>query len=80
MVHSEVIEDMKKEHPNLPEMQKELDKLYENVAESLEFQKGRRFIKTHLPFSLLPPDLLKKGCKVCRNKEKFPCSFKKFCR
>lgn len=27
----------------------------------------RRFIKTHLPFSLLPADLLKVGCKVRKN-------------
>lgn len=25
----------------------------------------RRVIKTHLPFELLPEDVLKKGCKVC---------------
>ncbi|KAF5283492.1 hypothetical protein FQR65_LT13880 [Abscondita terminalis] len=32
--------------------------------ETLRHQTGKRFIKTHLPFSLLPPNLLTSGCKV----------------
>lgn len=31
---------------------------------TLDEMTERRFIKTHLPFSLLPPDLLEVGCKV----------------
>lgn len=33
---------------------------WKHLAETKE----RRFIKTHLPFSLLPPNLLETGCKV----------------
>lgn len=32
--------------------------------EILAKTKERRFIKTHLPFSLMPPNLFKAGCKV----------------
>ncbi|KAF2887786.1 hypothetical protein ILUMI_18387, partial [Ignelater luminosus] len=46
--------------------------------ELLAKQKGRRFIKTHLPFSLLPPDLFTAGCKViyvARNPKDVAVSF-----
>lgn len=64
MVHPELVKDMKKPHSNSPEILEQIDKLNENTVEFLEKQKKRRFIKTHLPFSLLPPDLLTNGCKV----------------
>ncbi|XP_045478189.1 sulfotransferase 1C4-like isoform X2 [Harmonia axyridis] len=35
-----------------------------NHLNKLNEDKQRRVIKTHLPFELLPPDILKKGCKV----------------
>ncbi|XP_044758918.1 sulfotransferase 1E1-like [Coccinella septempunctata] len=41
-----------------------------NTLDELKNRKDRRVIKTHLPFELLPKDLLTKGCKViyiCRN-------------
>lgn len=60
------------------DVKKEL--LYENLMDSVKYSKvqqidypgwkllsqvqERRFIKTHLPFSLLPPKLLDIGCKV----------------
>ncbi|KAL3285949.1 hypothetical protein HHI36_000464 [Cryptolaemus montrouzieri] len=41
-----------------------------SIIKDLEEKKGKRTIKTHLPFDLLPPDIMNKGCKViyvCRN-------------
>lgn len=57
-------EDLKKQHTNSPEIQAQIDGLGKSSIKQLEQQTERRFIKTHLPFSLLPPDLLTKGCKV----------------
>lgn len=37
-----------------------------NGLNTLKEEKGRRIIKTHLPFELLPEDIFKKGCKVSR--------------
>ncbi|XP_045478187.1 sulfotransferase 1C4-like [Harmonia axyridis] len=40
-----------------------------NTLNELKDAKERRVIKTHLPFELLPPDVIRKGCKiiyVCR--------------
>ncbi|KAK5640943.1 hypothetical protein RI129_009490 [Pyrocoelia pectoralis] len=46
----------------------ERQNIIENICEEgwkiLENKKGKRFIKTHLPFSVLPPNLLTSGCKV----------------
>lgn len=36
----------------------------QSILQNLKNQPGRRCIKTHLPFCLLPPDLLEVGCKV----------------
>lgn len=42
----------------------QLEQALQSVLGQLETSNERRFIKTHLPFSLLPPDLISKGCKV----------------
>lgn len=46
--------------------------------DELQKVKGRRYIKTHMPFSLLPPNLLTSGCKiiyVARNPKDVSVSF-----
>lgn len=43
-----------------------IKQICENHLDELDSKTTRRFIKTHLPFSLLPPDLLESGCKVKR--------------
>lgn len=63
-----------------PKIKEELQELNKNSPGALEFiemisrpgyealseipRTQRRFIKTHFPFSLLPPSVLEKKCKV----------------
>lgn len=65
--HPDVMERFKKEQINSPQKVQLIEKSALNAKkrlELLELETERRFIKTHLPFSLLPPNLIKKGCKV----------------
>lgn len=41
-----------------------VEKIAANGWDILNESKGPRVIKTHLPFTLLPPNLLNSGCKV----------------
>lgn len=41
-----------------------IEEVAEPLCDYLTKFKGRRFIKTHLPLSLLPKNLLSAGCKV----------------
>lgn len=61
--HPDVLEEIKRELDS-PEKLAQLDQLRQSVFRQLESSNERRFIKTHLPFSLLPRDLITKGCKV----------------
>ncbi|KAL3272509.1 hypothetical protein HHI36_013985 [Cryptolaemus montrouzieri] len=60
---------------------KELERLAECIKNTLKFLDDdvkRRTIKTHLPFELLPDDILRKGCKViyvCRNPKDVAVSY-----
>lgn len=60
----EVIEELKKPFIGSPEKLALINLVTQSVIPKLESQTEKRFIKTHLPLSLLPPDLLTKGCKV----------------
>ncbi|KAF5269610.1 hypothetical protein FQR65_LT05949 [Abscondita terminalis] len=65
------------------ENQKVLEQMCVPLTKSLEEQTGKRFIRTHLPFSLLPPNLLTSGCKViyvARNPKDTMVSFYHFCK
>lgn len=65
--HPDLIEQIKNEQNSSPEKVAQIENAAQHVTKRLkvlEMETGRRFIKTHLPFSLLPPDLLEKGCKV----------------
>ena len=49
---------------NDPEKLNLIEKISRPGYQVLEEMKSPRFIKTHFPFSLLPPNLLDVGCKV----------------
>lgn len=61
------MEQFKREQCGSPEKVSEIEYSALKASKRLELLKmdtNRRFIKTHLPFSLLPPNLTEKGCKV----------------
>lgn len=62
--HPEVVDEFLQENANSPKNQALIEEICGNHLVEMEMSTKRRFIKTHLPFSLLPPDLLKSGCKV----------------
>ncbi|KAK9883283.1 hypothetical protein WA026_001467 [Henosepilachna vigintioctopunctata] len=71
---AEFIEENK--HSNL--LTDLVEKISEPLCDQLSQIKERRFLKTHLPLSLLPRDLLKAGCKViyvARNPKDVAVSF-----
>lgn len=63
-MHDEVKEEFKKENNFSDERQEIIEQMSEPGWKVLRNYKGKRIIKTHFPFSLLPPDLLTSGCKV----------------
>ncbi|KAJ9598676.1 hypothetical protein L9F63_010625, partial [Diploptera punctata] len=66
------------QNANDPEKLNLIDKISRPGYQVLEEMKSARFIKTHFPFSLLPPDLLDVGCKViyvARNPKDVAVSF-----
>ncbi|KAK9884596.1 hypothetical protein WA026_007436 [Henosepilachna vigintioctopunctata] len=58
--HAELLEENK----HSEEKYQSVKKLHESVSSYLDQMTERRFIKSHLPLSLLPKDLLSSGCKV----------------
>ncbi|KAK9884598.1 hypothetical protein WA026_007438 [Henosepilachna vigintioctopunctata] len=64
MFHPEFRAELLQENINFEENYKLIKKLSESVCDHLDQMKERRFIKTHLPLSLLPKNLLTVGCKV----------------
>lgn len=70
-MHDEVKAEFDQENAQSAEYLKVVEKLAKPGWEVLNESNERRVIKTHLPFSLLPPNLLTAGCKVSRN---FPFS------
>lgn len=63
-VHDEVKKEFLKENEGHPEKQEIVKQVTRPGYEILNEMTEPRFIKTHLPFSLLPPNLLETGCKV----------------
>ncbi|CAH1972841.1 unnamed protein product [Acanthoscelides obtectus] len=63
-VHKETKAEFLEENLKNPIKYKLVEKIDYPRWKLLESMAGKRIIKTHLPFSLLPPDLLKTGCKV----------------
>ncbi|XP_065345156.1 sulfotransferase 1C4 [Cloeon dipterum] len=76
-VHEEVKAEIKALNEGDPYKQELVEIISQPAYLALEEHKGRRFIKTHLPFSLLPPHLLD-TCKVvyvARNPKDVAVSF-----
>lgn len=63
-VHDETKKEFLEENSSCPERMKLVEEIAKPAWISLSETSERRFIKTHLPFSLLPPNLLSVGCKV----------------
>ena len=57
------------QNANDPEKLNLIEKISRPGYQVLEEMKSPRFIKTHLPFSLIPPNLLDVGCKVSQSWE-----------
>nr|CAI5832060.1 unnamed protein product [Callosobruchus analis] len=68
-VHKETKAEFLEENMKNPDKYKLVQKIDYPRWKILEGMTSRRFIKTHLPFSLLPSDLLKTGCKVSKSYE-----------
>ncbi|KAL1494530.1 hypothetical protein ABEB36_010114 [Hypothenemus hampei] len=77
-IHKETKEEFLRENLSDPEKYKLVQQIDCPRWEILAKSKEQRFIKTHLPFTLLSPDLLKTGCKViyvARNPKDVAVSF-----
>lgn len=64
-VHDETKKEFLQENSFCPERMQLVEEISKPAWKTLSETSERRFIKTHLPFSLLPPNLLEVGCKVC---------------
>lgn len=65
-MHDEVKAEFIQENVKSEEYLTMVEGLAKPGWEILSASKERRVIKTHLPFSLLPPNLLTAGCKVSK--------------
>ncbi|XP_018564737.1 estrogen sulfotransferase isoform X2 [Anoplophora glabripennis] len=77
-VHKETKDEFLKENAYDEERYQQVQNIDFPAWKMLTEMSGRRFIKTHLPFSLLPPNLLEVGCKViyiARNPKDVAVSF-----
>jgi hypothetical protein len=63
-VHDEIKAELLKRNASDPEKLELVEQISRPGYEVLNEMKSPRFIKTHFPFSLLPPNLLDVGCKV----------------
>ncbi|XP_066996262.2 sulfotransferase 1C4 [Anabrus simplex] len=77
-VHEETKAEFLAENAHDSMRQAMIERICEPGYKVLDAMASPRFIKTHLPFSLLPPDLLETGCKViyvARNPKDVAVSF-----
>lgn len=63
-MHDEVKKELLDLNKDCPENQSILEAISKHSFESFQEITTRRFIKTHFPFSLLPPSVLENGAKV----------------
>jgi hypothetical protein len=63
-VHDEMTAELLKMNAGDPEKMDLVEQISRPGYEVVNEMKSPRFIKTHFPFSLLPPNLLDVGCKV----------------
>ncbi|KAF4526716.1 hypothetical protein B566_EDAN015686 [Ephemera danica] len=76
-----LIEKIRKQIKGQQQMEAHLDQILTNATHTMNETKNKRFIKTHIPFSLLPPALLD-TCKVvyvCRHPKDVAVSYFHFC-
>lgn len=77
-VHKDIKDELLAENEHDIEKTKIVEGMDAPMWVELTKSKERRFIKTHMPFSLLPPNLLTSGCKVvyvARNPKDVSISF-----
>ncbi|XP_030751841.1 estrogen sulfotransferase-like [Sitophilus oryzae] len=77
-VHEDIKQELLNKNRHDPTLYQMVEELDYPAWKLLSQWRGRRFIKTHLPFSLLPPNLTKEGCKViyvARNPKDVAVSF-----
>ncbi|XP_050498563.1 sulfotransferase 1C4-like [Diabrotica virgifera virgifera] len=82
-VHKKMMEQFLEENQSYPERCAMIENLCYPRWKHLQGTNGRRFIKTHLPLSLLPPNLLDSGAKViyvARNPKDVAVSYYHLCR
>lgn len=63
-VHEKTKAEFLKENSYCEKRMKMIEEISKPARITLQETEKRRFIKTHLPFSLLPSNLLEIGCKV----------------
>lgn len=63
-LHDDVKKELLELNKDSPENQSILEAISQHSFESFQEITTRRFIKTHFPFSLLPPSVLENGAKV----------------
>ncbi|XP_055914573.1 luciferin sulfotransferase [Eupeodes corollae] len=77
-MHPEVKSELLSENANYPEKQEFIEVISQPGYEFLKNVTEQRFIKTHLPFSLMPTSVMEKKCKViyvARNPKDVAVSF-----
>ncbi|KAK9875029.1 hypothetical protein WA026_005837 [Henosepilachna vigintioctopunctata] len=78
LIHKKQKEIFVEENKHCEEKRKTVENILAGMFDHLKKMKGRRFIKSHLPLSLLPKNLLTVGCKViyvARNPKDVAISF-----
>lgn len=63
-MHEETKQELLQLNAGEPEKQELVEKISTPCYETLPHLQRRRFIKTHFPFSLMPPSVMEMGCKV----------------
>lgn len=63
-MHDELKEKCMHAHRNIAAIQNNIEGLFAPSYETFAHAESPRFIKTHLPFSLLPPSVMKTKAKV----------------
>lgn len=68
-MHDDVKQELLDELAGDAKKQEFIETISKPAYEYLPLAEGQRFIKSHLPFSLLPPSIMKEQAKVKKEKE-----------
>lgn len=63
-MHDDVKNELLMEHADYPDKMKFIDTISLPVYDQLKEIPAKRFLKTHFPFSLMPPSVMKNKAKV----------------